>query len=74
MFTDLDSEHWEVNFLAELGQDNTGGNDRIDELDGETPGEELYSSYSEADDSTEMYNISWNSKSYSGIFVIWFLD
>ena len=28
---DLDSEHWGANFLAELGQDNTGGNNRIDD-------------------------------------------
>ena len=34
--TDLDSENWEANFLAELGQDNTCGNDRIDQSDSET--------------------------------------
>ena len=56
MCTDLDSENWEANFLAELGLDNTCGNDRIDESDSETPGEELppkITSYSEAIDSIE---------------------
>ena len=53
----MDSENWEANFLMELGQDNTCGNDRIDESDSETPGEELpppkITSYSEAIDSIE---------------------
>ena len=49
---DLDSEHWGANFLAELGQDNTGGNDRIN---CETPGKKI-TSYSEAVDSKKMYN------------------
>ena len=54
--TDLDSENWEVNFMAELGQDTTG-NDRINESDDETPGEEVsppkITSYSEAVESIE---------------------